>query len=246
MDVAELREEEPTMIKAVVFDLDDTLYDQLKPFKRAVEATHKDLHLSEVMVQRLYRAFKVATDQAIQATDTATFARQVDPVLDELGLPAFTSDHSESFWEHYRQELTHIDLFADIRRCLSSLKEHYQLGVITNGETDLQSKKALQLDLHHWIDRDKMLISDEVGLQKPDARIFTYFNRMLDLQANEAVYIGDNYNTDMIGAKQAGWQAFWFNHRHAELRGANFIPDQTVETTEELADLLEAMSVATY
>ncbi|WP_279403681.1 HAD-IA family hydrolase [Secundilactobacillus kimchicus] len=70
------------------------------------------------------------------------------------------------------------------------------------GRPNNSQKKALQLDLHRWFKRANLIISDEVGLAKPDARIFTYFNRKLNLQANEVVYIGDDYNTDMIGAKQ--------------------------------------------
>ncbi|WP_054701086.1 HAD family hydrolase [Secundilactobacillus odoratitofui] len=91
-----------------------------------------------------------------------------------------------------------------------------------------------------------MVISEEVGLIKPDARIFTYFNRLLNLQANEVVYIGDNFNNDMLGAKQAGWHAFWFNHRGLDLPKSDYIPDQTVESPAELAELLQAMTVTAY
>lgn len=50
----------------------------------------------------------------------------------------------------------------------------------------------------------------------------------------------------MLGAKQAGWHAFWFNHRGLDLPKSDYIPDQTVESPAELAELLQAMTVTAY
>ncbi|WP_252904439.1 hypothetical protein [Secundilactobacillus silagei] len=50
----------------------------------------------------------------------------------------------------------------------------------------------------------------------------------------------------MVGAKQAGWHAFWFNHRHLDMPKSELIPDQTVESSAELAELLQAMNVTNY
>lgn len=236
------------MIKAIVFDLDDTLYDQQQPFQQALDSVWNAPTVPSHVVADLFNTFKRLTDQVthIETPNITHTAEALNQVLKQHALPALTPSVWTAFWAQYQQEMTHIDLFSEIRHHLSLLKDHYELGIITNGPAERQSEKALQLDLHHWFKRANMVISDEVGLKKPDARIFTYFNRMLNLQANEVVYIGDNFLTDMVGAKQAGWHAFWFNHRQLELPNQDYIPDQTVETPEELADLLQAMSVTTY
>lgn len=236
------------MIKAIVFDLDDTLYDQQEPFQQALTSVWNDPAVSGQVLTDLFEIFKHMNDR-VTKLETLTMAQVFDrlnSVLDAHSLPVLTNNVWLAFWESYQQKTAKISLFSEIRNLLTSLKDHYQLGVITNGETESQSNKVLQLDLDHYINRSNIIISDAVGLRKPDARIFTYFNRLLNLQANEVVYIGDNFETDMIGAKKAGWHTFWFNHRQAELPDAAYIPDQTVESPAELAELLEAMTVNSY
>lgn len=236
------------MIKAIVFDLDDTLYDQQRPFQQALTSVWNDPAASGHVLTDLFEAFKHMNDRVAQLetlTMTQVFDR-MNSVLDHHDLPALQHSVWLAFWDRYQAEAKNITLFKEIREQLQLLKDHYELGVITNGESHTQNQKVERLDLNQWIKQPNMVISDEVGLRKPDPRIFTYFNRLLNLQANEVVYIGDNFEKDMVGAKKAGWHAFWFNHRHLDLPKADFIPDQTIESPVELAELLQAMSVTTY
>ncbi|KRK98203.1 HAD superfamily hydrolase [Secundilactobacillus odoratitofui DSM 19909 = JCM 15043] len=236
------------MIKAIVFDLDDTLYDQQRPFQQALLSVWNDPAVSGSVLNDLFSTFKQLNDRVttLETLNMTQVFDQLNTVLAHHDLPALAGSVWLAFWDQYQKEAAHIHLFTEIKDQLTFLKDHYQLGIITNGTVEAQSQKALKLNLHQWIDRKNMVISEEVGLIKPDARIFTYFNRLLNLQANEVVYIGDNFNNDMLGAKQAGWHAFWFNHRGLDLPKSDYIPDQTVESPAELAELLQAMTVTAY
>ncbi|GAK10678.1 2-haloalkanoic acid dehalogenase [Geomicrobium sp. JCM 19039] len=56
---------------------------------------------------------------------------------------------------------------------------------------------------------DSVIISDEVGLRKPDARIFALGIEQLNVQPEQALYVGDQYDTDIIGSRNKGLKAAW-------------------------------------
>ncbi len=235
------------MLKAIVFDLDDTLYDQQRPFQQALFSVWNDPAVSGHVLTDLFKAFKHMNDR-VAKLETLTMNHvfnRLNDVLTQHDLPTLTNSVWLAFATVTEQKQKNHPVFR-YSSTTAALNKHYELGVITNGESNTQSEKFSHLELEQWVKKENVVISDEVGLRKPDPRIFTHFNRQMNLQANEVVYIGDNFEKDMVGAKQAGWHAFWFNHRHLEMPKSDFIPDQTVESPTELAELLQAMSVTNY
>ncbi|KJW12205.1 HAD family hydrolase [Levilactobacillus spicheri] len=237
------------MIKAVVFDVDDTLYDQKAPF---VAALAPIVQLpSSFDLTPTFQAYRRQSAQAYARVTSGSWSttemavRRLNAALHAQDLPPVTPEAALAFQEAYVRELQHIKLFPGLAAALDRLKERYQLGIITNGHTDHQLAKVMRLKMHQWIDRDAILTSEEAGLAKPDPQIFTTMNRRLNLRASESVYVGDCYSMDVKAAKQAGWQAFWFNHRNLEIPDGDWIPDQTVENPAELQDLLLALTTLT-
>ncbi|WP_252903759.1 HAD family hydrolase [Secundilactobacillus oryzae] len=82
----------------------------------------------------------------------------------------------------------------------------FKLGIITNGSVDRQMAKMTQLRLFNWVNRENVLISEEVGLEKPDPRIFTAMSRKLEVSPSEVAYVGNRYDLDVRGAKKS-WLA---------------------------------------
>lgn len=224
------------MLKAIVFDLDDTLYDQQRPFQQALFSVWNDPAVSGHVLTDLFKVFKHMNDR-VAKIETLTMNHVfscLNDVLVKHDLPTLTNSVWLAFCDRYHAEAQKIRLFTDIQAQLPLLKGHYELGVITNGESNTQTEKLSHLDIKRWVDKENVVISDEVGLRKPDPRIFTHFNRQMNIQPQEVVYIGDNFEKDMVGAKQAGWHAFWFNHRHLDMPQSDFIPDQTVDVKGSL------------
>ncbi|WP_407886151.1 HAD family hydrolase [Levilactobacillus sp. N40-8-2] len=236
------------MIKAVVFDVDDTLYDQKAPFEAALAPILNlpqdfDLNMTfQTYRQQSSQAYAQVADgrwsqqeMAVKRLNTALLAQQ---------LPAVDVQSALDFQRAYTTGLRQIELFPGLETALDQLSEQYQLGIITNGNTDAQLAKVMQLQMHRWLTRDTIITSEEAGLAKPDPQIFTLMNRKLNLRASEVAYVGDNYSMDVKAAKQAGWHAFWFNHRNLEIPDGQWIPDQTVTDSFELQDLLLALTAA--
>ncbi|WP_203637337.1 HAD family hydrolase [Levilactobacillus wangkuiensis] len=235
------------MIKAVVFDVDDTLYDQKAPFVAALEPLVTN---SETL--DFTQAFQDYRCQSASAYDQVASGRwsheemavnRLNATLQKQDVAPVDSATALAFEQAYAAGLQEIKLFPGLATALDQLKDQFKLGIITNGKTQHQLAKVMQLEMHRWIDRDNIITSEEAGLAKPDPQIFTMMNHRLNLRATEVAYVGDCYGMDVKGAKQAGWHAFWFNHRNAEMTdGGSWIPDQTVGDSLELQDLLLALS----
>lgn len=207
------------MINAIVFDVDDTLYDQHQPFKTAVKKAipivlEKDYY-------PLYLRFRFHSDENFhqvlkqQWTLEAYRSHRICTSLEDLGYSALSNEESLLFQEIYEKELDTICLHPEIETTLSYLSAFpLTLGIITNGPTEHQAKKIQQLQLDRWIEPENILISQATGFQKPDREIFALAEDRFNLTAATTLYIGDNFDNDVLGATNSGWKALWFNHRH--------------------------------
>ncbi|MCW2285604.1 HAD superfamily hydrolase (TIGR01509 family) [Rhodoblastus acidophilus] len=99
-------------------------------------------------------------------------------------------------------------LFDDVRPCFAAL-QGAKLGMITHGEPATQRRKidALGLSAHF----DVTVIADEVGVAKPDARIFAMACARLGAPPERAIHIGNDRRVDAEGAAAAGLRGFWLD-----------------------------------
>jgi len=234
------------MIKAIIFDVDDTLYDQETPFKAAL-AQMTQLHFTATELAAGFNRFRDFTDQtfhqvtakglSLEIWQTARLRHALAPLFTD----PVTTDWAIQFELAYHQALAKIELFPELAPVLEKLSHWFQIGIITNGPASLQRQKLHQLQIERYVHPDNIFIADELAIAKPDPSIFTTWAHQAGIKANQAAYVGDNAALDMTSAKHAGWQTFWFNHRHAQNDQATVIPDQIVETPAEMKELLLAL-----
>ncbi|MFC6296055.1 HAD family hydrolase [Lactiplantibacillus daoliensis] len=237
------------MIKAIIFDVDDTLYDQKSPFSTALTQTTQ-LRFTPVELATVFNRFREFTDRtfhqvtahelSLEAWQTARLRH----ALAELIAETITTDWSIQFELAYHQALKNIDLFAGLGPVLEKVSHYFQIGIITNGPAKIQRQKLHQLQIERYVHPDDIFISEELGIAKPDPSIFTTWAHQAGIKANEAAYVGDNAVLDMTSAKHAGWQTFWYNHRQNGQNQPSVIPDQIIQTPAELNDLLLALTAA--
>jgi len=110
-----------------------------------------------------------------------------------------------------------------------------RLGVVSNGRTAKQRRKLESLQLSARL--GAVLISEDFGVAKPDARIFQAAARKLGLTPSECVFVGDNPEKDVRAAAAAGMRTVWF--RAALPWPAGLPPaEESVASRPELLDLL--------
>lgn len=134
-------------------------------------------------------------------------------------------------------------LHDDALPCLDELRHTIpgvRLGIITNGELEYQTPKVDQVGLRPYVEH--LICSGELGIAKPDARIFQHACELFGVAGSSAVYIGDRLHTDAIGATDAGLAGVWLDRNDsatAEDRAAAEASGVTVvRTLAELPRLL--------
>ena len=125
----------------------------------------------------------------------------------------------------------------DAIRALEKFSRSYSLGLLTNGTPDLQWRKLNGAGLGKYF--DCVLISGEVGIGKPDPRIFGMLVTRLKARAGTTLMIGDSLNSDVQGAQEAGLRAVWIN-RTGKARHDGIIPDWEISSLDELDAILTA------
>uniref|UniRef100_UPI002AB0AEED HAD family hydrolase n=1 Tax=Pseudomonas paraveronii TaxID=3040598 RepID=UPI002AB0AEED len=102
---------------------------------------------------------------------------------------------------HARHQLS---VFPDAEPMLKALRQHFLLGGITNGNADVQ-----RVGLADYF--PFALRAEDIGIAKPDARLFHEALQRGGVDASAAVHVGDHPGDDIAGAQQAGLRAVWFN-----------------------------------
>jgi putative hydrolase of the HAD superfamily len=190
-------------IKAVLFDLDDTLYDRYALVRRVVTDQYDTFRheLRSVAMDDFVRRI-IELDDCGYADKRVVYTT----VVGEFGLaPALIERLMENFFTSYDEK---CELSEDTRFTLQTLRQnHIKLGVITNGGTERQQRKLDSLGVSPWF--DVILISETEGVRKPDAEIFHRALARCGVNASEAIFVGDHPETDIAGALQAGLRAAW-------------------------------------
>ena len=101
----------------------------------------------------------------------------------------------------------HFSLLPGAEEIVRYLAEKYPLTIVTNGFIEVQYEKFDKSGLKDCFSH--IVLSEEVGCQKPNPRIFEEALRMNGLQAEEVVMIGDSWNSDIQGAINAGIDQIW-------------------------------------
>jgi putative hydrolase of the HAD superfamily len=114
----------------------------------------------------------------------------------------------EELMDYYaRQRRVQHEWLPGARETVATLCGRYHLGIITNGAAEIQREKIRALGLETWC--PVLLVSEECGASKPDARIFEHALREAGVTAAESLMVGDRAETDIVGAHGVGMRAVW-------------------------------------
>lgn len=196
-------------IKAVLFDLDDTLWPIVPVIKRAETVLYEWLKVHAAPVTRRVTIESMrARRQQLMATDPIyqlDLRRLRHAVLLEAfiesGLDVRMVDQAMDVFSKARNEVTP---FADVRPTLERLQGRVILGSVSNGVADLHA-----IGLAHFFQAS--IAAYRVGRAKPDAAIFQAACDAINVLPEEALYIGDDPLLDVEGAQKAGLLAAWMN-----------------------------------
>lgn len=190
-------------MQALIFDLDDTLYDLSR---------HRAHHLRRAWAEWLDHQEPVIAEAVVaRAVRERIFFADMEGFLlragvEDAALRAELIAESRATW------FTDLQFDDGVAALLSRLAGTYKLGLITNGPSWTQRAKIDQLQLAQWFPH--IIVSGEYGCDKPDGRIFAAMLDRLGVAASAAVMVGDNPDADIRGAHGVGMRSIWIRHPH--------------------------------
>ena len=222
-------------LRAVVFDLDDTLYPErsfvLSGFRAVAMWAEEHLGISaDQALTELYQLF----EGGIRGN---TFNRW----LESHGLK--NEDWVPQMVQVYREHEPHIEPYPEVPVLLRRLRLHYRLGLVSDGYAKVQRRKLTALGLASCF--DVLIFSDEWGREawKPNSKPFEIALERLKVTGSEAIYVADNPTKDFLGARQVGMWTVRVRrpdglYSHLEPPSSEHAPDIEIETLDRLEVVL--------
>lgn len=223
-------------VRAVTFDADDTLFD----FQTvAVAASHEVVRTVSQLhpghggtVEDLIEARRIVGEESAPGTPYPLIRRMaIERFVDSHVGDAHATlvDHLTEVFFTYRDEAVRV--FPDVEPTLRALSGRAVLGVITNGNTTWGATPiAGRIDF--W------LAADQTGVRKPDPRVFRMAAAAAGCRPRDLVHVGDEPDSDVVGARRAGARAVWIDRSGSGSAGTR--PDAEIRSLSELPGLIEA------
>jgi len=227
-------------ILAVTIDLDDTLWPVLPALERADRDLDDYLRLHYPEVARTWpipqlRALRaqVAAERIDLAHDfTAQRYITLQRAFDACGVSEAPLD---ALWEVFAAARNSVELYPDALPALERLRGTWPVASLTNGNADLE-RIGLHLHFAHRI------CARDVGVAKPDARIFLAAAERLGIAPENILHVGDDPELDVVGARDAGLRTAWINRAGHPWPGAlGAAPDLDVRDLAGLVEWLEKL-----
>ena len=261
------------MIKAIFFDLDDTLLWDKKSVSESFRLTCQQAQKKYgIDPEKLEKAVREKARELYATYETYDFTQNIG-INPFEGLWGDFNDDDENFQkmkkivptyrkEAWTQGLKEVgiddpefgqelaELFPSFRRknpfvydetfkVLKELKGKYTLLLLTNGSPDLQNEKLkMTPEIPPYF--DQIVISGDFGRGKPDPSLFEHALSLLSINKDEAIMVGDNLKTDILGASKIGMKSVWIN-REGKEKDIDVTPDYEIKSLEEIHAILEEL-----
>ncbi|MCB1745811.1 MAG: HAD-IA family hydrolase [Gammaproteobacteria bacterium] len=219
------------VIKAILLDLDDTLWDPRPAFVRAERAQYAWLQARapdltarySVETMREHRRALAAQRPEIAHDFTRLREAALRELLTEVGCPSHWAEEGVAV---FVDERSRVDLFPDALPTLAELARNHTLVALTNGNADL----AIAGVAEHF---EACISPAEAGVRKPDPAMFRAALDVAGVAAAAAIHVGDQPLYDVEGARRAELAAVWVN------RDGMTWPAELAPAAAEIASLAE-------
>ena len=225
-------------IRCISFDVDGTLQDFDSMMRHALGEVLKELaQLDAKAAQALDVERMIAIRDEVherlrgRVNDlNAVREESIKQALREAGKPG---DEMGSYLAqvYFRNRDGARTLFSDVHPAMKQLARSYRLGLLSNGNSyagDLGIADLVSFEV---------FAQDNLGIEKPDPRIFEVALREADCEPWELLHVGDSLESDVAGAKAAGSKAAWLN-RSFDARDGSAEPDLEIRSLLELDEIL--------
>lgn len=231
-----------TKIRAITFDLDDTLWPIWPVIERAEKVLLHWLGEHAPMTAALFasstavREIREHTHEMILKTKPH-LAHDMSAIRKEsirLALYRAGDDPlmAEAAFEVFFAERNRVDFYADALPALKAIASRYPLVSVSNGNARLD---LVGLDSYF----QAAVSASSFGIGKPDVKIFHEAARLANVAPEHILHVGDDATLDVLGALSAGMQAVWLNRTDIPWPHERAMPTLEIASLTELTDCLK-------
>lgn len=233
------------MCKTLFIDLDDTIWDFQANSKLSLRQVYDEFSLGRAFTgyeqfEKLYMTAnhelweeyhhnRVTKDFLIVERFARPFREAGSALSDDMD---FIMALNHRYLDVLARQKTLVPGAIDLLDYLTA--KGYPLYILSNGFAEVQARKLQSGGIDRYFKR--LILSDEIGITKPDRRLFDYALQVVGSTAADTVIVGDNYDADILGAMNAGWRAIYFNRDNLPVTGPQ--PDYMVTALEQLKTIL--------
>jgi putative hydrolase of the HAD superfamily len=219
---------------AVLFDLDETLFDRTTSVGAFVQTQFLNANLDQyIEVAGLTSRFL-----ELDARGRTHKLWVYQTILQELGIDdhemakTMFRDYENTAW-HFARPFDGVDALL---KTIADLK--MRTAIVTNGQTHIQLRSLLALNLDRRV--DAYLISEQEGCRKPEAEIFVRAADRLGVQTKDCIFVGDSPEADMLGAHGVGMKTIWFSNGALWPSSFSWQPDATITSLSQANAIIRA------
>ncbi|XP_053189076.1 N-acylneuraminate-9-phosphatase [Scomber japonicus] len=237
-------------VKAILFDLDNTLIETSRAGGHAIQKTSEllktTLALDDDTILTICNKFKQKLQHesfdpaAGRSIDEVRVGHWEESLKETVGSRSSPSLAAQCYymWKNTRLEV--LNLSPEICSLLRELRGRYKLLLLTNGITETQREKVEAVGCEEFF--DAIVVGGEHAEQKPFVSIFKLCFNMLGVEAKDCVMVGDSLDTDIQGGFNAQVRAtVWISSAGGSLPDGSVKPDYTIPTVLELPHVLEQL-----
>lgn len=247
----------PDRIKAVFFDINETLLDPSRSFQHAFQQVWEDmvarssqdrenLNWNKIWeaYQEEWRAIRNSGGRKeswveTQRRNTAALSQAVKKHQIRIGETALQG-FFHRVAEH--QEKSPL-LYPGTTETLTALSKRYKLAIISNGIQEKQTKRLRAAGQIPPLREDYMFFSAAVGCRKPDPVIFRHALDRMGLRPNQAVMVGNSWTKDVLGAVNVHMNAIWFRPNRKQKHFRRKVGSARIHVVQSMAELLALFEV---
>ncbi|MBO5945663.1 MAG: YjjG family noncanonical pyrimidine nucleotidase [Clostridia bacterium] len=225
------------MIKHLLIDLDQTIFDFHRAEREALDGMLRELGATPS--DELAKAYSEINDSYWKMLELGTITR------DELLVKRFTTlferygidADGAMARKSYERRLGDCCFYIEgAQELLKTLFGRVKMHLASNGTDSVQTRRLAKAGIEHYF--ENIFISQRVGFDKPDVRYFERcFSAIEDFDPAECAIFGDSLSSDIKGGKNAGITTIWYNP--CKIKSTSVMPDYEVESLAALPELLE-------
>ncbi len=194
----------------IYFDLDGTLLTYGEDFRKLF-----DRAIGKELSENIYDDYVSNIIQNLEEMKQDPYIKAFESIRREHNL----NFDSEKVAKRYVEvEIKSTETHSGVKTLLSKLSKNHKIGILTNGDSEVQKMKIERHNLHQLV--DEVLISNELGCRKPEKEIFEIAKNRL--RSEDYIYVGDTFDEDIKPARKNGFKTIYINgERESDLEAQN-------------------------